>query len=138
MNTAAGSLAASASEKQDEGTAADTHQVQPAVALHLARSAIASQAALFRAASAHAARAPRAESATKHHRSKQGIDERAMGGERGLKRARKGKKKPLSQRVLISRPYDFNSRELLMTELTVVRSTSELREISVPRLFPLT
>lgn len=47
LNTAAGNLAASASEKQDEGTAAETHQVQPAVALQVAWLAIASQAPLL-------------------------------------------------------------------------------------------
>jgi len=80
VNTAAGSFAASASEKQDEGTAADTHQVQPAVALQMAWSAMASQEAPLDIVSAHVlACAVRAESAIKHHRSKETNTERVMG-----------------------------------------------------------
>ena len=78
VNTAAGSLAASASEKQDDGTAAETHQVQPAVVLQTAWSAIASQEALMMR-EGFAACAPQAESAIKQHRSKEAIRKRGMG-----------------------------------------------------------
>lgn len=87
VNTAAGSLAASASEKQEEGTAAETHQVQPAVALQMAWSAIASQAPLVAVSTetatngaTGAAPAARAEPAIKQHRSNTEITARAMVG----------------------------------------------------------
>lgn len=89
VNTAAGSFAASASEKQDEGTAADTHQVQPAVALHTAWSAIASQAPLLLSgllSKARAATPAGAQSAIKQHKSKEKMTERAMGSDWGSKR----------------------------------------------------
>lgn len=115
VNTAAGSLAASASEKQDEGTAADTHQVQPAVALQMACSAIASQAPLG-ALSARAAPAARAESAIKQNRSKEKITERAMGviGTRkgGFWRLKKGvsekvKSQKSKKKVNLRSPREF-------------------------------